>query len=380
MTLENEIHRLRIGIIVRPIEQGTSGSGSHLEQLLNALIKNHDYLNIVALRYGHDPLGIEGVAEEVRISRNPITASRQIRKQALDVIHYSPLTILSPIWVGSIARVATVHGSAGAFKEAAQGWVKEVHAKYAQPWLMRKMDYIFTVSHTSKQFLSQVSGLAEGRFRVTYNGTRFGLTSIDKEVAATIVSEKLGLNRPFILHVSKYSERKNPWTLLKAFQSVIAETASDDLCLVIVGAGWRNGDVQNFVRESGLDGRVILAGFVSERLLNCLYSCAEIFVFPSLYEGFGMPNIEAMSVGCPVITTRAFAIPEIVKDGAMLMDEPSDSVELAEKITYMLRESTTKTQLIRRGVDVARGYSWSESASIVARTYCAASSRQVQAL
>ena len=135
------------------------------------------------------------------------------------------------------------------------------------------------------------------------------------------------------------------------------------------GSGWKNKEVIEFARQHNMLNDIIFTGFIPRRDFIGLLNMAEIFVFPSFFEGFGMPNLEAMACGCPVITSNAFAIPEIVGDAALILKNNSDHSELARKMVAALENDTLRLSLIKKGLERVKLYSWKESAQTVLNIY-----------
>jgi glycosyltransferase involved in cell wall biosynthesis len=243
------------------------------------------------------------------------------------------------------------------------------------------MDAIVTVSNTSKNFFAEHYGVKPERITVCYNGVGFAYTRLDP--LGLTAHARLGAGEKFVFHLSRFSERKNPWTILEGFRRFVAGAGSvgsgsglpggaesrADYKLVIGGKGWDIPVVRNRIAEAGLEGRVILAGFLDEKESVELFNAASVFVFPSLAEGFGMPNVEAMACGCPVITSNVFAIPEVVGDAALVLDDPLDADALAAAIEGVLFEPGLREKLVEAGQRRLPAFSWDESAEKVMGVY-----------
>ena len=362
--------RRRVGIFTRPIDQGTSGSGSHLKQLVQQIIQQNTTFEIWLIHHKRKELEIYSKAREVIVSRNPLKASLQLRGFGFDLLHFSPLTLSSPLWGLDVKRVATIHGDAPHFlPELYRKW-RVLHRRIVVPLYARKMDYIFTVSETSRRFIADEYGVDASRIKLTCNAVTDEFKVLPREGIRHEVKVRYGIDKPFVLHISRFSERKNPWVILEGFR-VALDMAGEggNLRLVLCGSGWDNPIVRAFVGERGMSEKVIMAGFVEEKDLVKFLNLAEVFVFPSLYEGYGMPNLEAMACGCPVITSRVFAIPEVVGDAAVLLDDGSDPCELGCKIMNVIRDSDLRTSLISKGLKNVGRFSWEESAKTVLETY-----------
>ena len=132
---------------------------------------------------------------------------------------------------------------------------------------------------------------------------------------------------------------------------------------MLIGNGWnKSEEVASFISQHGLSDIAVTPGFVETEDVPKLMNAAEVFVFPSLYEGFGMPNLEAMACGCPVVTSSVFSIPEVVGDAALRIDCPMDVDALVGQITRVLSEPDLKAGLIEKGLKRCQVYSWKDSA------------------
>jgi glycosyltransferase involved in cell wall biosynthesis len=359
----------RIGIMVRPIEKGVSGSGMHLARILRAAAESNPDFAFVFLAHSQKELEVTRYGTVVKISRNPFLASWQLRRSQLDLIHFNPLSIFAPVWLPGVARCATLHPEDEFIIPEHFSWIRRVHAHGVIKTYARRMDAIFTVSETSKRLLIDTLGIREERIILTPNAAdeRFRRLAIEEFLET---KRRYCPNGDYILHVSNFSARKNPWTLLRAFQKLAASPEVNHLRLLIVGHGWKeSAEVRRFLANHSLESRVVLTGFLPTLELPRLFNAALAFVFPSLSEGFGMPNLEAMACGCPVITSRCFAIPEVVGDAAVLLDSPSDADELCEKLRQLVVDEGRRALLRERGLLRARKFSWERSASALLDGY-----------
>ncbi len=191
---------------------------------------------------------------------------------------------------------------------------------------------------------------------------RFSPRPVDRDALA-----ELGIGERYVLTVGTLEPRKNLVTVLRAFRRVA--DAVPDVDLVIAGGrGWRNDAFESELGGAGAARRVRLTGFVSDEQLVDLYAGAACFVFPSLAEGFGLPPLEAMACGAPVIASDRTALPEVVGDAALLVD-PRDPVALAAQIVRVLDDSQLAAGLREAGVERARGFTWAATAAATERVY-----------
>lgn len=359
----------RVGITTRPLEKGVSGSGMHLDRLLRAFVQLDHGFELYFLHHTERRPDLYQHGTPFRIARNPLLAAAKIARLQLDIIHFSPLSIFSPMLAQARFRCATLHPDDELIIPECYSWIRRVHSRQLVGAYARRMDAIFTVSRTSRDLLVKEYGLAPEKIVLTPNATDAKYQPLD---ATRLVEthRKYTAGRPFILHVSNFSARKNPWTLLKAFRHTVKSGQFPDLLLVIVGNGWsQNEMVGRYLQEHNMAGHVLLTGFIPEADLPKLFNLAKLFVFPSLSEGFGMPNLEAMACGCPVITTDAFAIPEVVGGAAWILKNKLDHVELAEAIHQLLFSDTDRARLQTAGLQRVQDFSWEKSARNLLATY-----------
>ncbi len=361
--------RPRIGIFTRPIDKGTSGSGHHLLEIVRHILdinEREKSFDIRLIHYLKGTADVYGRAPEIIIPRSPVSAARVLRQWDFDVLHHSPLTVFSPVFGLRARRVATIHSAEPNIIPQYYTRLERAHAKYLKPVYARKMDHIFTVSGTSKAYFAEHWGVNPDRVSVCYNAVSPAYRRIESPLS---VPAKYGIRGRYVFHVSKFSHRKNPWCILNAFGELASRETTKDVTLVIAGSGWKNDEVLSFVNERGLADKVVFTGFTPEEDVVELYNGAQAFVFPSRAEGFGMPNVEAMACGCPVVTTRAFAIPEIVGDAAIVVDDPEDFRGVASGLSRILTDPAVRASLVERGLERAASFSWDASARTILGVY-----------
>ena len=175
-----------------------------------------------------------------------------------------------------------------------------------------------------------------------------------------------GIVRPFVLYLGTLEPRKNLPALLRAFDAVAPDVPHE---LVLVGAeGWMTGPIFDTWRALRHQDRVRLAGFAPAAALPAWYSAADLFAYPSRYEGFGLPPLEAMACGTPVITSNVSSLPEVVGDAALTVD-PSDEVALSAAIRRVLTDPALSADLRERGLRRAATFSWARTAAATVAAY-----------
>jgi len=231
---------------------------------------------------------------------------------------------------------------------------------WLMPRLARKVAHIIAVSEFTRNRIVELCGVRPGKVTVVPNGIdrRFSLRPVEEVIAAR---EDLGIPAgQYLLFVGSLEPRKNLSRLLQAWERALRHLP-DDTWLVVAGAKGRS-QVFSQVPLQQLPARVHLTGYVRDESLPALYSGALALVYPSLYEGFGLPPLEAMACGTPVITSRTTSLPEVTGDAAILVD-PLDVDQIASAIARIAADSGLRIDLSRRGMARAANYSWDAAAS-----------------
>ncbi len=357
-----------VGVFTKQLDNWTSGSGHHLNEIMKRVVAMNDRFRFVFIHYKPSGNPVYREVEELIIPRNPLAATLALAKRKFDVLHHTPLTFFSPVWGLPAKRMATIHGAEQLLVPRFYGAAEMAHERWLVPVYARRMDHIVTVSETSKRFFVERYRVSPERITVCYNGVGPGYRRLDR--AALTAPERFGTGDKFVFHLSRLSERKNPWTLLKAYaRFVAAEPGNREYRLVIGGKGWDDPRVTAFIEKAGIGGLVVRTGFLDEKDSVELLNAAAVFVFPSLAEGFGMPNVEAMACGCPVITSNVFAIPEVVGDAALVLADPASDAELAAAIGRVIGDEALRSRLVEAGLKRLPLFDWDASARKVYGVY-----------
>ncbi len=228
-------------------------------------------------------------------------------------------------------------------------------------------------SRATSRDLQQQYGVPASKIAVVYPGLD-GTLARAGDAAQKAVRERYQLPRPFVLYVGTIQPRKNLARLAEAFARLPDACAGIDL--VLAGRpGWLTDEIQACVRALGLEDRVRFPGYVPQEDLAALLSAAECFVMPSLYEGFGLPVLEAMACGTPVICSSAGSLPEVVGDAA-LQFAPFDLDGLAAALARLLADPGLRREMVARGHARTRAFSWERTACEVLDTLLEAAQRR----
>ncbi|WP_298403996.1 glycosyltransferase family 1 protein [uncultured Chloroflexus sp.] len=224
-------------------------------------------------------------------------------------------------------------------------------------WSLRAARRVLAVSHATKRDLVNWYGIDPDRIMVTHLGLSAEVRPPDDPQWVAAVRARYGLaQRPYLLYIGTVQPRKNLARLIEALATVLA--AGYDLDLVLAGKrGWLSEPIERRANELGVVDRVRFTGYVADADLPALLAGALAFVFPSLYEGFGLPVLEAMACGAPVITSTISSLPEVAGDAALLVD-PLDTNAIAAAIVRMHDDTALRTDLRQRGLARARQFTW----------------------
>jgi len=284
---------------------------------------------------------------------------REVKGLPVDLIHH-PFTVLTPL--------KTALPSVLTFWDMQQEFYPEFFT--ARELRKRSSSYkasaqeatrIIVSSDFTRQCLVERYGIDQGKIDVIYTGYGEGFQQVMDQERLEKVQTVYGLQRPFIFYPAATWPHKNHVTLLAALKILIDRRLFDGELVLTGIAMAENGAVLQEIDRLGLTGSVRTLGYVSKNDLACLYSLARMLVFPSLFEGFGIPLVEAMACGCPVVCANATSLPEVVGDAGRLFD-PRSAEDMAEQIELVWSNTELQAELRRRGLDRSGRFNWSDTA------------------
>ena len=288
----------------------------------------------------------------------PISA----RRHRLDVLH-SPVNITPQAWRGP--SVVTVHDLAFLHHPEHVTTRRRAWLTAAIRRSVRGADQVIAVSRSTADDLLVWSGIDPDRVTVVHQAASPRIRTISAESVATF-RERHGLDRPYVLAVGTLEPRKNLPLLLTAFARIVHDVPHD---LVLVGPeGWLNGELRRTVQRLGLGHRLRMSGFVPDEELGSWYSAADLFAFPSLYEGFGLPSVEAMHCGAPVVASNSSCFPEVVGDAGVLLP-PHDVEAWAAALRDLLGDPVERKRLSVLGRTRAETFTWARAAAATYDVY-----------
>jgi glycosyltransferase involved in cell wall biosynthesis len=344
---------MKIAIDVSPLQTGhkVRGVGFYLEHLKNSLVKYFPENEYVFFERG------QNIPKDVDLIHFP---------------YFEPFFLALPIYQ-RFKTVVTVHDLTPiVFPDAFPAGIKGKIKWQMQRFAVKKANAILTDSKSSKKDILKYTGVKENKINVVYlaAGEQFQRLKTD-DLGLKNIKEKYSLPDKFVLYVGDVTWNKNLPRLMDAVKLL-------KIPFVMVGKSLVNEDydknnpwnadlnrVQELVKD---DSNIIRLGFVSTEDLVSIYNLATIFVMPSLYEGFGLPILEAMSCGCPVITSREGSLPEVAKDVAFFVDAYNvDSIK--EGIKKVFYDESLQKELSKKGLENAKNFSWKKAAEQTIKIY-----------
>jgi glycosyltransferase involved in cell wall biosynthesis len=236
------------------------------------------------------------------------------------------------------------------------------------PRSIQRADFVLADSEATRQDILELYQVEAQKIAVLYSGVEKRFKPIRDTARLAEVRSRYGLgDTPFILSVGTVQPRKNYQRLAEAFKRL----NMPDLRMVIAGGkGWLDTPLYQSIRDLGIEDRVKFLGFVADADLPALYSSARVLALPSLYEGFGLPALEAMACGLPVVATNVSSVPEVVGEAGLQID-PTDVEGLSEALRRLIEEDDLRNTLIARGIERAKLFDWRKSARELQQHYTA---------
>ncbi len=365
---------MRIAIDVR--KYNDFGIGTYVRNLVHHLERIDQETEYVLLCRPQDQGKIQVTSPNFRTvvePAPPYSISEQVRipmtllREHIDLFH-APHYVLPPAI--HCRSVVTIHDCIHLmFPQYLPGRLAHAYAKVQLWTAAHRSDRVLTVSEASKLDILRRFRVPADKVTVVYNAIdeRLSHESTDEDVER--VSVRYQLKDPFALYVGNIKPHKNLERLIEAFHQLRQESAFEALKLVIIGDEIsKYQGLRRAVHVHKLHKHVRFLGFVPLETLSVLYRLASVFVFPSLYEGFGLPPLEAMYYGTPVVTSNVSSLPEVVGDAAMLVD-PYSSESIADGMRRVLTDEHLRAFLRERGMARAREFSWERSVRRIREVY-----------
>lgn len=363
---------MRIGIDAHYVGVRDGGNERYCENLLRHLAATaapgdtyyvFSYRGAAAARLGNGTLTHLPLASRSVSWQRAVELPRYARRLSLDVLHV-PFNYLP---VGRARKIVTIYDLAFLDHPETHGFIERARLGLLTGYAARRTHQVITISEASRRAIVDRFGVAESRVTLAPPAVDRAVFRPASEEARAAIKGHLGVTAPYLLHVGTLHPRKNVPVLIDALARLRARGAA--VHLVLVGRRERGAAaVARRVAAHGLEDVVHHVARLPDELLAAAYSAAEALVVPSLYEGFGMPALEAMSCGCPVISSRAGALPETCGDAALFFDARSVD-HLAAQLDRVLRGADLRHELVSRGFANCARFTWERTAELVSAAY-----------
>ncbi len=371
---------MKVAIDIRPIRD--FGVGTYIRNIVRSLGRI-DRENQYLLIGGRDRVREIGkLPENFRIvpfaaqegtARGFFALRQTLRHYGCDLLHI-PHLALTPPYLGC-PYVMTVHDLLDFMYRSHNGsGMRQATERYFTSRVLSGAARILAVSQFTKKDIQRLFTIEDRKVDVVYNAIddrfRCGHAS---DADRQFIAERYQVNYPFLLYAGRISPHKNVVRIIEAFAALKAELLKDDkypdLKLIIIGDEVsRHPDLRRTVIKGGVQNDVRFLGFVPIDVLRIFYDAAKVFVFPSLYEGFGLPPLEAMAHGTPVVTSNTSSLPEVVGNAAVLVN-PENVFEIMRAIHRVLLDQPLREKLKQRGYEQVERFSWDTSASRILAIY-----------
>ena len=350
-----------IGIDARMIEM--SGIGTYIQHLMGQSIYDYAIGSEELIRkYDRDVKIIPFEAPIYSPQEQLLFPNKAVKAAGISLMHFPhynvPLTYRGHY-------VVTIHDLIHLiFPEYLGSRAKYWYAKFLMTQAVQRAHHIFTVSENSKNDIQQYFGTPDKKITVTYNGVDDDFrVKCKSEIDYLYKKYDIPRDKKLILFVGNLKPHKNLDTLLEAVKMM----DRNNVMLLLVGKAFKNMDLETKEEKLGIKDLVIHTGLVTKEELIDFYNLADVFVFPSLYEGFGIPPLEAMACGTPVIAANNSSIPEVIGDAAVLVDGKSPE-QISFSISMLIEDSHKAGEYITKGLIRCNDFSWNKTQSIVKET------------
>lgn len=373
------LDKMEIGIITDLVDRECEGIGKYTYNLiknLNIIDRKNEY-NLIHNK--RNDLNIYKINKETYIPMlntfgesfwRCLVLPFKFRNNGPDIIH-DPTDGIGALSFKTVSkRIITMHDLIPyLFPEYTSkgSWIAH---KLLYKKTIENSDMIITDSNSSKNDIVNIFKVPENKIRVIYIAADEKYKVLPEEEILNF-KKSMGFDFPFILYLGALDPRKNILNLLKSFYHFKKEGFPHKLVLV-GGTRFNSGpiekNIQEIIRKLDLQRDVILTGYLPEKYIPKIYNAAEAFVFPSFYEGFGLPPLEAMSSGTPVITSNTSSLPEVVGDAGITID-PTNVNELADAMIKIISDTSLKDEMVKKGLKRAKKFSWIRTAKETLSVY-----------
>lgn len=363
---------MRIGLDGAALVEPKTGIGHYVYELAQHLARSRpeDSFELISHYQFHSEAiaGVQDGLPNLAVTYHPvgkitgrwwsIGLPAYLRRAALDIFHGTNYEI--PLW-GRRPAVLSIHDLSRFLHPDTHESKHVKRSRRLLPLMARRATMIITPCESVRKEVCETLGTPAGKVSAVPYAHRACFTPLPPTECRP-VRERLGVEEEFLLYVGTIEPRKGLLTLLQAFESLLRETTFRPQLVLAGKTGWLNDEVFTRLRNSPAKNRILLTGYLPDSDIQALYSSAGIVVYPSVYEGFGLPPLEAMACGAPVIVSAIPAVMETV-GAAALLAEPRDANSFARQIIQLLGNPQARSALSAAGRLRASSFSWEKTAS-----------------
>lgn len=359
---------MRVALDAIPLVAAKTGIGHYTDALAEWLARvhtDHQYELFSPFDFEFDPCD----GKPANLSKRYIPVRSIFRKWWLvglpSFLQISPVDVFHgtnycvPV-IAPCPTVVTVHDMSLLTQSGTHESDNVRRGRRRMPIMIRRATRIIAPSEWTKQEIVKIMGTRPEKIRVIHEGAREKMRPLPSDEGKAIL-EKHGISSQYLLYVGTIEPRKNLTTLIRAYDELLRQTPHRPQLVLCGGRGWMEDEVFRVVEELKLQDQVRFTGYVDDADLPALYSGAEAFVYPSIYEGFGLPPLEAMACGTPVVTSNVSSLPEVVGEAGLLHD-PLDYRALTSHFVTLLSDRSVSEKLQRAGLEQASRFSWERAA------------------
>ena len=376
--------KMKILIDAFGIVDKTTGVGQYSLQLLNALSeidsRNEYYICLQKKLYDNHPIFNLRDKQNIFLIRDDVPAIgpkkqfyyyKLLRRNCFKFDLFHSLNSELPIF-GSLKSIVTFHD----LKYIKYPYflnrfstIKSKYLKYTMKKGAEKASKIIAVSQSTKEDIIHLLGIGKDKITVVYEASNLGMYSGKNDDTTSEILKKYSIQKPYFLYVGEKRPHKNLEGLIKAFAIFKEKYDSRNISLVLTGKKYSTYHEYIATAENlGVKDSLIFTGFIPDKHLKAVYSEAETLLLISFYEGFGIPILEAMECGIPVITSNISSMPEVAGEAALLVD-PNNIQEIVEKMNNIVNSKTLRKQLIESGFKRVKQFSWETTARQTLKVY-----------
>lgn len=257
-----------------------------------------------------------------------------------------------------VKTIVTIHDLGAEFLAEYHQFPQKIYLNWSTKYVAKNATHIIAVSENTKKDLIKQFKVNPKRISIVHEAVNTDIFYPRNNTEIENVRKEFGLTKPYLLFVGTIQPRKNLLALIKAFSKI----KNKNIDLVLAGKpGWLCEEIYQAPEKFGVENRVKFLGYVPEEKLPALYSGAQIFTFPSLYEGFGLPLLEAMATGLPVLTSNSSAMPEVSGGNALLVN-PKKIESISSGLNYLLSSPLKRQKLRKNGFEWVKNFTWEKTA------------------